>query len=145
MNKDIKEIRQQIKTEIEKLPNVEEFNLERWECTSFEGKFLDLDKIIHKVSELYKLLNKYCEMTLRAFLIKHDLTLAETYWARQFELVIINDYFFNYYFFNFCDIQYDLTLDVKENLIFQWYDKMIANAEKNDKIINYRSYIMGLR
>ena len=140
MNKDIKEIRQQIKTEIEKLPNVEEFNLERWECISLEGVILDLDKIIHKVSELYKLLNKYCEMTLRAFLIKHDLTLAETYWARQFELVIINDYFFN-----FCDIQYDLTLDAKENLIFQWYDKMIANAEKNDKIINYRSYIMGLR
>lgn len=50
------------------------------------------------------------------------------------------------YFFNFDDIRLDIDTNQPENQIINWIEETIENANSDaEKMINYRSWCMGLR
>ena len=49
------------------------------------------------------------------------------------------------FFFNFSDIMLDINTNQKKGFILDWYDDILDMAMAGKTIINYVSYIKGLR
>lgn len=83
-------------------------------------------------------LNSVLKEYIRKFEEKHDC---------RFEYAVSDDLtgiisFGDIYFFHISDIIFDIDTNQPKGLIFEW---MSDCAENQHKIINFRSYAMGLR
>lgn len=91
-----------------------------------------------KLSELRKRYEYICTECITKFSNKH---------GYEFTGWVGNDIgdvaeFIGQYYFTMTDIYYDLNKKCPKGLIFKWQDDCIEN---NGKVINFRSYAMGMR
>ncbi len=91
------------------------------------------------MQELKKEFESIVEKYIDAFCIKQEIDKKDIYWigGEIGEVVEISDCYFN-----FIDIKRDIDTDQPKDEIFNWY---LNNDYLEDKIINYHSYIKGLR
>ena len=85
------------------------------------------------------LFERIVEKYIDAFCKKQEIDKNSLYWfgGEIGEVVEISDCYFN-----FLDIKKDIDTNQPKDEIFNWYNE---NDYLNGKIINYQSYIKGLR
>lgn len=80
-----------------------------------------------------------CDAIIKAFEKKQGIRLDD--WVDYYQIAG----FSACYFFGLPEIIHDLRTNQPKGLILNWHDETVKNSYKNDRTINYNSYIVGLR
>lgn len=108
----------------------------KMEVTEEQNNFIG-DVSISLFDNLNNSIKKYVEL----FEKKHEIELD--FWVANFVGTI--GCFSNEYYIDFETIRLDLEKDVPKDVFFNWYDLTLDLGMRNEPIINYYSYLKGVR
>ena len=96
------------------------------------------------MNKLRKAYNEARDNYAKAFCKKQELILefefdgGYAYWIGE-TILSVNDYYINLE-----DLMYDVDNNVKKGFFFEWYDYSLEQHYKEETVVNYKNYLMGI-